>query len=189
MAKAQFDRNEIIDKSIGLFWQNGFSASSMQQVVKTTGLKPGSIYNSFGNKEALFREALESYAEKSISRIRNTLDTATSVRVGICKFFETIIHESTRKNYCSCFLIKTQLEMAGEDNALHHLASTKLGEIEKVFQAYLEREFSREMSRQRATSIMFHIFGIRIYGYQKGSADRMRQGVREGLAWLPWEEK
>lgn len=54
MARAQFDRDDVIGKSIKLFWKNGYSASSMQQVVKATGLKPGSIYLAFGNKEGLF---------------------------------------------------------------------------------------------------------------------------------------
>ena len=187
MARAQFDRNDVIDKAIELFWQNGFSGSSMQQVVKTTGLKPGSIYLAFDNKEALFREALERYAQKSISQIRNTLDTTKSVGEGICTLLEAFIQESTNENYCSCFLVKTQLELAAEGNELHYFASAKLGEVEALFRSYLEKEFSKTVSRRRAVSIMLHIFGMRVYGYQQGSADRMRQGLREGLSWLPWE--
>lgn len=187
MAKALFDRNDVIDKSIELFWQNGFSASSMQQVVKTTGLKPGSIYHAFGNKEALFREALESYARKGLLQIRSVLDTAPSVGAGICMLFEKNVQESIRKDYCSCFLVKTQLELAAEGNKLHELASAKLSEIEAVYECYLEKEFDKAVSRQRATSLMLHMFGMRVYGYRQGSADRMREGLREGLPWLPWK--
>lgn len=188
MAKAQFDRNEVVDKSIELFWKNGFSGSSMQQVVEATGLKPGSIYHSFGNKEALFREALERYAQKSFAHIRNVLDTAPSVGEGVCQHLEAVIEQSTREKYYSCFLIKTRLELAAEGNELHKCASAKLDEIEALFQSYLEKEFDETVSCQRAASIMLHIFGIRVYGYQQGSADRMRQGLREGLPWLPWKQ-
>ncbi len=59
--------------------------------------------------------------------------------------------------------------------------------MEALFRSYLEKEFSETVSRRRAASIMLHIFGLRVYGYQQGSADRMRQGLREGLPWLPWE--
>ncbi|MCW8932708.1 MAG: TetR/AcrR family transcriptional regulator [Gammaproteobacteria bacterium] len=186
MARAQFDRNDIIDKSIQLFWKNGFSASSMQQVVQATGLKPGSIYLAFGNKEGLFREALDSYAQQTITLIRNTVDNANSVGEGICIFIEKIIQQSSGDNYCSCFLIKTQLELATEGNELHEFASTKLIEIEKLFQSYLEKEFSKTVSKQRATSLMLNIFGLRVYGYQRGSEESIRKGLREGLSWLPW---
>ena len=187
MARAQFDRNDVIDKSIVLFWRKGYSGSSIQQVVKTTGLKPGSIYLAFGNKEALFREALERYAQKSIKQIRTTLDAAKSVGEGICAHLERIVRESAREDYLGCFLVKTQLELAAEENALYSFAAAKLGEVEALFRSYLEKEFSQTVSRRRAASIMLHIFGMRVYGYQRGSADRMHQGLREGLPWLPWE--
>ncbi len=188
MAKAQFDKNEVIDKSLELFWRHGFTASSMQQVVKTTGLKPGSIYLAFGNKEGLFSEAVESYSQKAMTFLRNTMDTAPSIGEGICRIFETFIQESTEVEYNSCFLVKTQLELAAEGGELHDLAVEKLSEIETLFQAYLEKEYDEEASRQRAVSIMLHIYGVRVYGYQKGSADRIRKELRDGLPWLPWSK-
>lgn len=186
MAKARFSKSDIIDKSINLFWKNGFSASSMQQVVKTTGLQPGSIYHAFGSKEGLFREALERYADKSITHINKTLDNAPSIGEGICMFLEEKIRDSTRNNYSSCFLVKTRLELAAEGGELHQLASARLNEIEVVFRRYIEKEYGKDCCQQRAVSIMLHIFGLRVYGYQQDSADRMRLGLREGLPWLPW---
>ncbi|MDF3129488.1 TetR/AcrR family transcriptional regulator [Kiritimatiellaeota bacterium B1221] len=186
MAKAQFNREEVLDKAIDLFWQHGYSASSMQQVVKATGLKPGSIYLAFENKEGLFREALERYAQKSIARTRELLKSAPSVLEGICQLFEDNIQQSSREDYCSCFLVKTRLELAAEGDDLHTLASEKLEMMEALFRNVLEKEFPPEISQRRATSIMLHIFGTRVYGYQPQSEERMRQGLREGLPWLPW---
>lgn len=186
MARAQFDRDEVLDNAIQLFWQHGFSASSMQQVVKATGLQPGSIYLAFGNKEGLFHEALERYFEKAITWKRHILDTSPTVGEGICKILEDKIQQSTEKNYCSCFLIKTQLELAAENNDLHKVAAAKLSQIEDLFRCYLETEFDSDVSSRRAVSLMMQIFGMRVYGYQVDSADRMRAGLREGLPWLPW---
>ena len=187
MARAQFDRNDVIDKSIDLFWENGFSASSMKEVVQATGLKPGSIYLAFGNKEGLFREALVRYAQQRMTQMRDILSNAKSVGEGICMILEGVVEESTKENYCSCFLIKTRLELAAEKNELYEFASARLGDVEALFESYLVKEFNEKLSQQRATSIMLHIFGVRVYGYQQGSADRMREGLREGLPWLPWQ--
>jgi AcrR family transcriptional regulator len=186
VARAQFDRSKVVDQSIALFWQYGYGASSMQQVVQSTGLKPGSIYLAFGSKEGLFREALEVYAQNSITRIRNILDRASSVGEGLCQLLERFVDESTQVDYCSCFLVKTQLELAGGE--LHEFVCSRLEQIEAEFCRYLERECDRTVSRQRATSIMLHIFGVRVYGYQQGAAQRMREGLRAGLPWLPWAQ-
>ena len=56
-----------------------------------------------------------------------------------------------------------------------------------VWATMKNRLFGKTVSRRRAASIMLHIFGMRVYGYQQGSSDRMRQALREGLLWLPWE--
>lgn len=187
MAKAQFDRDEVIEKAMDLFWQRGYSASSMQQVVKATGLKPGSIYLAFGSKEGLFSEALEGYAQKALAHKRELIESAPSIGVGICRLLEENVQDSTQANYSSCFLIKTRLELAAEGNALYAFASAKLDEVESLYCHYLEQEFDAELSKRRATSIMLHLFGMRVYGYQPDSADRMRAGLREGLSWLPWD--
>ncbi len=187
MAKALFERDDVLDRSIELFWQNGFSASSMQQVVQATGLKPGSIYHAFGSKEALFREALQRYADKGDAYLRDVLESAPSVGQGICTILEDIVRQSTRKRYSSCFLIKTQLELASEENELYDFATAKLQEREALYRSYLEKEYEQSVSARRAVSIMLHIFGLRVYGYQQGSAESMRKGLQEGLPWLPWE--
>ncbi|MBD1401607.1 TetR/AcrR family transcriptional regulator [Pelovirga terrestris] len=189
MAKAQFDRNQVVDRSIKLFWQNGFSASSMQQVVKNTGLQPGSIYLAFGSKEGLFREALEEYARKSKEYIRKRLDSAPSIGEGICAILDEMVEDSLRRNYCSCFLIKTQLELAAQRNEFYDFAAAQLAGIEELYRSYLAREFDADLSRKRASSLMLHIFGVKVYSYQRDSTARMREGLREGLPWLPWPQQ
>jgi len=187
MARAQFDRNEVVRQAIGLFWRQGFSASSMQQVVQATGLNPGSIYLAFGNKEGLFREALDRYAQEGLAMIRRTIESAPSIGEGICRHLEGVIEEATKRNYKSCFLVKTQLELSAQGNELYKLAAAKLDEVEALFRGYLEKEYGRELAQRRAASIMLHLFGIRVYGYRRACAERLRQALREGLPWLPWD--
>lgn len=188
MAKAQFSRTEILDKSIKLFWKNGFGASSMQMVIKTTGLKPGSIYLSFGNKEALYKASMERYTERALEQIRGIIDRASSIGEGICIILEKMLHDTTKKDFKSCLLVKTQLELAGEANELHTYASDRLGEIEALYRSYLEKEFDKSTAKVYATSLMLHIFGLRVYGYQTGSVEEKRAGLKAGLPWLPWKK-
>ena len=77
MAKAQFDKDSILDKTIMLFWQQGYHGTSMQDVTATTGLKPGSLYNSFGNKEQLFIASLERYAQRSADKMKLAMSYGT----------------------------------------------------------------------------------------------------------------
>ncbi len=188
MAKAKFNREHVIQKTIELFWHNGYSASSMQQVVKATGLKPGSIYLAFGSKEGLFREALESYSKKYIDEMKQVMDSANSIGEGICTLLTSLITDSLKENYSSCFLMKTQLELGFNNTDLDNIAGERLKERELMFRYYLEKDYDAETSKKRAISIMVHILGLRVYGYQKNSEKNMLIGLREGLPWLPWDK-
>jgi TetR/AcrR family transcriptional regulator, transcriptional repressor for nem operon len=187
MAKAQFDREFVIDKTIELFWQHGYNGSSMLQVVKATGLKPGSIYLAFGNKEGLFREALEAYSKKSLEKMTYIMDNANSIGEGICNLFENLIEDSTKENYNSCLLMKAQLEFGSNDDKLENLTGGYLKDVELFFRLYLEKMFDVEISKTRALSIMLNIFGIRVYSYQKPTLKTMRDSLIQSLPWLPWQ--
>jgi TetR/AcrR family transcriptional regulator, transcriptional repressor for nem operon len=188
MAKAKFEREDIIAKSKEHFWQNGYSSSSMQQIVKATGLKPGSLYNSFGNKETLYGEALENYTSTRLVQMKQKIDKAPSTLLGICAVVEDLILQSIQKDYCSCFLIKTQFEISEKESKLHDQAVSGLELVEELLRDYLVREYGEEIGPIRATSVMLNMNGIRVYSYRKNALDRMRRGVREGLGWLPWDE-
>ncbi|MGL1892706.1 MAG: TetR/AcrR family transcriptional regulator [Spirochaetaceae bacterium] len=186
MTKAQFNREDVIQKTIELFWLYGYSGASMQQVVKATGLKPGSIYLAFGSKEGLFREALESYSKKSLLEMVVVMDGEKTVGEGICKILRQLIDNSSKEEYSSCFLLKTQLELGYNGTDLDDLAGYLLNEREVIFQYYLGKEYDVDLSKSRAISIMLHVYGLLAYGYQKKSPESMLSGLKEGLPWLPW---
>lgn len=187
MAKTLFERDQVIKDSTNLFWRHGFNAASMQQVFKATGLKPGSIYLAFGNKEGLFRESLEYYANQSLSAIDTRFEPTESILESLCQMLREMVTVAVASDYYSCFLVKSQLELAFENQELHLLASEQLGKIEARYKYYLEREFKPNIAKSRATSLMLHIFGIRVYGYQNAPEETLLAGLQEGLAWLPWE--
>lgn len=187
MAKTKFDRAEIIEKSKELFWQHGYSHASMQQVIKTTGLQPGSIYNSFGSKEALYAEALDNYTWNTMRHIKERIETAPSVGIGICRILENLIQQSLDKEYKSCFLIKTQFEIPEHESELHNTAVSGLERVEELLRSYLVREYGEDLGETRASSVMLHMNGIRVYSYRKNGADKMRRALRAGLPWLPWD--
>lgn len=56
-----FDREEALQKAMMVFWEKGYEGTSMADLIESIGMKAPSIYAAFGNKDALFREAVELY--------------------------------------------------------------------------------------------------------------------------------
>ncbi len=187
MTRVQFDREQVIQDAARLFWQQGFSGASIQMVVKATGLKPGSLYLAFGSKEGLYLAALEHYAHQSQAILRQTLKEEMSFGEGICRQLLRMVEESARADYCSCFLIKSQLELAASGGELQHRVSSYLNDIERLYSDYLARVYSPDLACQYAASLMLHIFGIRVYGYLGNKQETTVAAVKAGLPWLPWD--
>lgn len=59
----EFCADEALDKALHVFWQRGYEGTSMSDLTDAMGISRPSLYAAFGNKEDLFRQALDRYAE------------------------------------------------------------------------------------------------------------------------------
>lgn len=191
MSRAQFDKQQVIDAATNLFWQQGYQAASMQQIVQRTGLKPGSLYLAFGNKQGLFAEAIKAYGANGRAQLQALFASTDAIGRSICEILSGMITDAISKDYCSCFLVKAQLELATEGNthaALLQLVQEELAAVEVVYANALRREFGEQKAQALARSIMLHIFGLRVYGCKHNSAEQLLETLQLGLSWLPWRE-
>lgn len=185
MAKAQFNKDSILDKTIMLFWQQGYHGTSMQDVTTTTGLKPGSLYNSFGNKEQLFIASLDRYAQRSADKMKRAMQQG--VGEGIIVLLSDMVAARGQKDYASCFIIKTQLELTSTEPKLAELAASYLSRTKAQYKLAIASEYGEALSEVYATSVMMAIFGIRVYGYQQVKEADVLESLRLSLHWLPWK--
>lgn len=59
----EFDTEKALDKALDVFWRHGYEGASISELTQAMGISPPSLYAAFGNKEKLFRSALDRYAE------------------------------------------------------------------------------------------------------------------------------
>ncbi|MFE4359703.1 TetR/AcrR family transcriptional regulator [Kitasatospora sp. NPDC056800] len=60
--RKQFDVGEALDRAMRVFWQRGYADASLDALGSATGLGRGSLYGTFGSKDALFHQCLDRYA-------------------------------------------------------------------------------------------------------------------------------
>ena len=74
----EFDLDEALDCALQVFWRKGYEGTSLPDLTAAMGINRPSLYAAFGNKEALFRKALDRYAERSSACIRAALEELTA---------------------------------------------------------------------------------------------------------------
>ncbi len=62
--KKNFEREDVLDKALSLFWKKGFADTSVQDLEKTTGVNKSGLYSEFKDKEDLYACALKQYLGK-----------------------------------------------------------------------------------------------------------------------------
>lgn len=87
-------KQELLDTAMRLFIERGFSATSMRDIARAANVTPGLAYHYFDNKQQLFSEALESYAERcAADGIRVLDDPALPLSQKIDMLLASIAHE------------------------------------------------------------------------------------------------
>jgi TetR/AcrR family transcriptional repressor of nem operon len=63
--KKTYDRAETAERALHAFWENGYQQTSLRDLEVATGVNRYGLYDSFTDKEGLFRECIEQYATQA----------------------------------------------------------------------------------------------------------------------------
>jgi AcrR family transcriptional regulator len=74
----KFDADEALDRALEVFWRNGYEGASLSELTEAMGINRPSLYAAFGNKEELFRKALDRYADGPAAYTREALNAPTA---------------------------------------------------------------------------------------------------------------
>ena len=110
-----FDRDEILNKVMLLFWEKGYESTSMGDIMEVTGLLKGSLYNAFKSKENLFSLCLENYGIRSKSFFLKETDEPI---VYIKTFFTRLVNEGAKKDSIGCLIMNSCLEFSGQNSSI-----------------------------------------------------------------------
>src|SRR5260370_32013768 len=59
----EFEVDKAVDVALQVFWRKGYEGASMADLTEAMGITKPSLYAAFGNKEELFRKALDRYVD------------------------------------------------------------------------------------------------------------------------------
>ena len=104
-----FDADAALDRALAVFWRNGYEGASLPALTKAMGINRPSLYAAFGNKEALFRRALERYEGGPAGYAPKALEKPTAREV-VEALLEGIVALLTRpQNPGGCLMVQGAL--------------------------------------------------------------------------------
>ncbi len=165
----QFDRTRVIEAAIDVFWEHGYTQTSVCELVRATGLKPGSLYGAFGSKKGLFLEVLDTYEQRFIKRLRAAGRHESGALAGFIDLLDELIDDAVLgRDRRGCLAVNAMLEMAGHDadieaKIVRHNAGTRAAIADLVRQAQAEDDIdARRDPDDLAAFILNSVWGLRV---------------------------
>lgn len=129
----EFDRAAARDRALALFWDKGYQAGTLAELLDVMGIGRSSFYAAFGDKRALFIECLDEFAQRAQSLLADARRAHAPLEA-LRLFFEGVgVEGSRRRAHLGCLLVNTVLEMAGVDDDLVSRANAHLLALETCF--------------------------------------------------------
>jgi AcrR family transcriptional regulator len=104
-----FDTEKALDRALKVFWRKGYEGTSLSELTKAMGISRPSLYAAFGDKEALFRKALQRYEQGPTGFIREALAEPTARRVVERLLFGTAESICSVGHPAGCMLVQGAL--------------------------------------------------------------------------------
>lgn len=186
----EFDEREALERAMQLFWTRGYAGASLADLLSTMGISRQSLYDTFGNKRALFRRSIEHYRETQLRQALELLAREGSpldnVRA-VVAFFETLAADERCRG---CLVANALVEVGSQDPELGELLEDTLGLLQDGVRRALEqaRELG-ELAGDRSPTALSHaitnaMIGLAVTGKLRRGKSTLQDIYQGTLAML-----
>ena len=132
-----YDAETALKRATETFWKGGYSGTSLDEVAAATGMNPPSLYAAFGNKRAIYLEALARYWQLSLTATREALAEDRPLREALMQAYEAAlsIYFSGKGRARGCFVVGTAVTEAVDDPDIRSSVAAGTRAIDADFEA------------------------------------------------------
>jgi AcrR family transcriptional regulator len=130
----------VLDAAMATFWRKGYAATSLDDLTEAMGIRRSSLYGAYEGKEALFRRAIDRYAETRLVPLLAALDEGTTIEDGLRAFGRRLAElVAGDPATTGCLVTCVLADAAGDDAAMREILRARFDTLEATFVARLAR--------------------------------------------------
>lgn len=186
-----FNENEVLLKAMHLFWKQGYAATSIQDLVSHLGINRASIYDTFGDKDKLFKKSFELYRQININGLKQFLGAHQNIKEGFSALFNNAIQEAiSDKDKKGCFVVNTTTELVPNDDSLLSILAENKRNFIAIFYDYLKNgqdqgQLCTNQDLKSMATFLYVIYnGIRVVSKVQPNKKELTEAVKAALSGL-----
>jgi TetR/AcrR family transcriptional repressor of nem operon len=148
MRPREFDAEETLQRAMTLFWEMGYEATSVQDLVDRTGVNRSSLYSAWGDKQGVFLAVLDLYRDHVVGRRLQDLEHQDSALAEVRGYFEGLAEPGRGERMRNgCLMTNSAVERAPRDASSARRIRAHLDRLEAAFRGALGRARERREIR------------------------------------------
>jgi TetR/AcrR family transcriptional repressor of nem operon len=187
----EFDPDAALQAALELFWERGYEATSMADLVTHLGVARASIYATFGSKHDLYLKAIDHYLRSREPSPVELLAQPGPALPAVRDVVELYAHEAVADTHRrGCMIVNAACERLPSDAAVARRVESSWDELEVALSSALIRAQAQgELPRDRepaalARFLLVLLQGIRVLGRGYPNPDRIRDAATQALTVL-----
>lgn len=139
MRTKEFEPEQIADAAMRVFWERGYAATSVQDLVEGTGLSRSSLYSTFESKQGLYQQALLRYQALTTSNVELLAEPGPAKALIERLLMRIVEDELGEGRQRGCLVANATLELAGHDEAVAELVAHNFLRLQKALEKLIVR--------------------------------------------------
>jgi TetR/AcrR family transcriptional repressor of nem operon len=182
-----FNETEALERAMDLFWLKGYHGTSMQDLVNSMGISRSSMYDTFGDKHAIFLAAFQHYKRTQQDAFKYLKEESEITRI-LATFFNSLLRDivSDKQNK-GCFIVNSSTELAWQDDAVRAIIQENYLDFEShflpVFQRAIENgELNEDKDPKALTRFLYvNMVGLRAVSRANNDINFLRDAAKVAL--------
>jgi TetR/AcrR family transcriptional repressor of nem operon len=147
-----FDEADVLSSAMHAFRRHGYERISIKQLEKATGLTSGSLYNAYGDKEGLYRAALDHYVDGFVRQRMGVHAGPVATLDDLEGFFLSLLRAPMTDGY-GCLVTNSVVEFG----AGRSIASDGVGEALRLVTSGIRSVLAREIGAEQVEVATNHL--------------------------------
>ena len=187
----EFDTEEALVQAMRLFWRKGYEGTSLTDLTKELGITRPSLYAAFGNKDSLFRKALDLYEREKLAYIGQALAQPTARQVAQVMLRGTIDNVTSDEQPHGCIGVITSVACGAEAQSVREEVvkrgdAGKRALTERFERAKAEGDLPAHVDPEGLMRVLIAMLqGISVQANQGATREELNRLVESGLALWP----
>ena len=188
--KIQFDRDEVVQVAMRLFWRNGYRHTTMRDLTEATGVRESSLYNSFGDKQGLYKAVLKAYQKQFQANMGACIDPESPLQT-IKNFWSRMAYVATHPDRAQgCLYLNVAVERGHNDTKHAEAARLAYQSIEDQFHTLImaaqeKGEIDKDRDSRKLARFLTHSMqGLMVAMFTNPDKDFINDAVEVALSVL-----